>query len=215
MAGLLATGGANTVAADSNTSDRKINTQFDPKSKKEVIQFFSDLGKLSKKERIEAQESLNRRRAKTIIKVLQSTDLEIEIDEPENVVSIASHNDDDWDDESVTGRVRARWQHVGQTLYHLEFEASWEYDGDEIRKVEQNPSPSTYDTTWSDDGKNESGSWMNEYDTHFNCRYQHNFSYIGGGYIPSVEGYPYVEIEGDHDGNGEVVDKGGGYDVWD
>lgn len=225
-AGLLPTAGIGKVAADPITTCSGVDTDFDPSSKNELRQFFTDLGRLSEEERIEAQKQLDESRSEAVIKVLESFEIEIDFDDPQtsssqefsteqnNLLDPGGGGGSTWLETTITGTERARWQYIGYTLWIFEYEVAWEYDQSGIRNVRERPGHDIRDSTWSHDGEVSAGCWMEEGSSSFESRREHAFTYIGGGSIPTMTLNPWVRLTGDESGNGEVLDSGGGGDIY-
>ncbi|MFW6017649.1 MAG: hypothetical protein ACOCPX_02380, partial [Halapricum sp.] len=93
-------------------------------------------------------------------------------------------------------------------VFTLEYEVEWDYDEDEISNVYEYVRPNTYDPTWSHKGEVSSGCWMVEKEDSWNGRIEHVFSYMGAGAIDPFTVTPWVELEGDSSGDGNVVSTG-------
>ncbi|GAB7019396.1 hypothetical protein [Halostagnicola bangensis] len=205
--GITAVSGVGKVAADTGdqSNNLDIDTNFNPNNIEEVTEFMEDLGDLSEEDRIEAQEALNEPRSEAVIDWLEGIEFKHETQEPEEVRTTSTG----WDSISVTGTESAEHWTGTHTVLEFEYTVEWEYNSweNEIRNISEQPHGTTPDPSWSHDGV--VNNWINEDDDEFNAYRQHQFSYVGGGSIPSLTLEPYIEITGDHNGFGRVVDSGG------
>ena len=182
-----------------------VETDFDPNSDQEIKQFFKQLGEVEKEEnRVEVHESLGKPQSNAITEVLNEIEYKTEVNSPiESGLSIQSTGT------SVSAKVTAKHWALGYTVWSFEYKVEWDYDQNEVSNINEIERPNTSDPTWSADG--ESGSnWLNVDSDEWHGRSQHKFSYIGGGTVPTLEMTPWVELTGNANGVGSVVDKSNG-----
>jgi len=224
--GSIATVGITAVAYTEDaeaTSEENIihgvHTDFNPDSNKEIRRFFRDISVLSNKERVLVHRNLGDAQSQVITDIITSGEIRIRKSQTKSlsgdVNSQNSQSDNitpanHYSEESVSAEVNLRHWLFNNKLWSLEYEVEWEYDGLNIFGITEFPRPNVYDGTYSADGVVDGGTWMNDQDDEWTGRNQQKFSYIGGGTVPTLEYTPWIELTGDANGNGSVVDSGNG-----